>query len=105
MSLEHQRRQIDVLRGWLQRELGDDAVIRHQNSATPLPQASEAERFSITVPVVDAIGLVWLRRWTGPVHAAPWVPLIVVMIVPDGPVRTHGRTARRDIVIHYREAV
>ena len=104
MSVEQRRRQIDVLRAWLQRQLGDDAVIYHQNSATPLPKASEAERFSITVPVRDAIGLVWSRHWTGPVRSTEMV-LIIVAIEGEGVVRTHGRTARRDIVVHYREAV
>lgn len=103
MSVVQRRRQIDVLRAWLERELGDAAVIYHQNSAAPTGTATEAERFSITVPIEDAIGLLWLRKRTGPVRSLVMV-LIVVAIEPEGVFRAQGRTARCDFVVHYREA-
>ena len=95
--------QIDVLRGWLQRVLGDEAVIYHQNSADPVPQAAAAERFSISVPVADSIGLVWLRKQIGAVRGMSLV-LIVVAIEPEGVLAAQGRIARRDFVVHFRGA-
>ena len=96
-------RKVDVVRAWLQRELGDDANVYHQNAAEPLPAASDAERFSISVPVADAVGLVWLRNKRGPVRT-PAMVLIVIAVLPDGVLQSQGRIARRDFIVHFRES-
>lgn len=103
MMVGQYRRQIEVLRGWLQSELGDSANIYHQCGAEPLPSASCAERFSITVPIADSISLVWLRRKRGPVRSQAMV-LIVLDVEPVGALQSQGRIARRDVIIHFRES-
>ena len=93
-----------VLRGWLESELGDAATVYHQGSADPLPMAAAAERFSLSVPVADAVSLVWLTKKRGPVRRTAMV-VLVLAVVTDGPLRSEGRSARRDVIVHYRESV
>jgi hypothetical protein len=95
---------VEVMRGWLERELGDAAVVYHQGRADPLPSAAGAERFSISVPLADTVSLIWLRNKRGPVRSAA-MALIVAAVVAEGEMRTEGRHARRNFVLHYRETV
>lgn len=104
MTVNARRVRVDALRGWLQRELGDDAVVYYQNCADPVPEAAAAERFSISVPVADSIGLVWLTRRRGTVRTVA-LALFVVRIVAEGVLRSQGRIARRDFVVHFRDVV
>jgi hypothetical protein len=50
-----------------------------------------------------AAGLVWLMRKRGPVRSAAMV-VLVIAVLADGEMRTAGRHARRDVIVHFREA-
>ena len=103
MSGRNRLRMIEVVRGWLEQHMGDQSNVYHQRDEKPLPAASEAERFSISVPVADSVMLLWLKNKRGTVRSAAMV-LFVIAVIPEGVLQTQGRLARRDFIVHFREA-
>ena len=93
---------VDTLRRWLHDDqLGDDANIFYQGSVTPCQGASGALRFSITVQAAKIADLYLLGKFAGLVRAGGTV-LTVVKIVPEGPISSQLRHARRDFILHIR---
>jgi hypothetical protein len=101
MTRSGSARHADVLRAWLQGELGEAANICHQRIVDPCAGASAAHQFTISMPAADASGLLLLRNRAGRAHGNG-IAVTVVRVEPVGVIEHTARLARRDFVIHVR---
>jgi len=94
----------NVVRGWLQRQLGDAANVYHQGADdTQLSAEKDAwcadHRFTISVPSIDLVGLIRINRIGGAHLAAGVITIRVVRVWAISEIRSTGRMAKRDVIV------
>ena len=95
----------NVVRGWLQRQLGDAANVYHQglvedDGARPAQDAWCADhRFTISVPSIDLVGLIRVNKLGGAHLAAGAIAIRVVRVWAVSEIRSTGRMAKREVIV------